>query len=181
MDLIFDFFSSKLWKRLLVFYLPSDSQKIATEILKWFQCLNHVLKAFSFFFLCVCVWWGAGCCREFLYNSLLRQNSKPVMIVERELNCILMSKLFEGKKSRFRIKLSAVSAWQRRALIWPWMGLTFCLPLRRVNAYQFVLKFQELPALGIPYVFGYWLLRGNSNWNQGYFQNLNLKKKKKKI
>lgn len=56
MDLIFDFFSSKLWKRLLVFYLPSDSQKIATEILKWFQCLNHVLKAFSFFFfLCVCV------------------------------------------------------------------------------------------------------------------------------
>ena len=132
MDLTFDFFSSKLWKRLLVFYLPCDSQKIATEILKWFQCLNHVLKAFSFF-----VGVGGWCCREFLYDSLLRQNSKPIMIVERELNCILMSKLFEGKKSRFRIKLSAVSAWQRRALIWPWMGLTFCLPLRRVNAHQF--------------------------------------------
>lgn len=122
MDLIFDFFSSKLWKRLLVFYLPSDSQKIVTEILKRSQCLNHVLKAFFFFFFL----WGRGC-REFLYNSLLRQNSKPIMIVERELNCILISKLFEGKKSRFRIKLSAVSAWQRRALIWPWMGLTLCL------------------------------------------------------
>ena len=54
MDLIFDFFSSKLWKRLLVFYLPSDSQKIVTEILKRSQCLNHVLKAFFF----VCVWAG---------------------------------------------------------------------------------------------------------------------------
>ena len=31
---------------------------------------------------------GGGCCREFLYDSLLRQNSKPIMIVERELNCI---------------------------------------------------------------------------------------------
>ena len=82
MDLTFDFFSSKLWKRLLVFYLPCDSQKIATEILKWFQCLNHVLKGFSFF-----VGMG-GCCREFLYDSLLKQNSKPIMIVERELNCI---------------------------------------------------------------------------------------------
>lgn len=31
------------------------------------------------------------------------------MVVENELNCVLISKLPEGKKSRFRVKLSPVN------------------------------------------------------------------------